>query len=137
MGQARKWDKMSPSVVWFRFYNANEELWTVFLATRKACKWLRKDKHGGPYAGRTWWKRRRIYIETEQSPAELFDTIIHELTHVAIRPLYLPPAMDEEIVRSVAEGLWPIFGSATIEFPPLPEPIASDFRLALAAKEKR
>ena len=128
---------MQSSTVWCRFYNANEELWTVFLATRKTCRWLRKDKHGGPYVGRTWFARRRIYIETNQSPAELFDTILHELTHVAIRPLALPPAMDEEIVRSVAEGLWPIFGSMPIALPAMPEPIANEFRLALAAKEKR
>lgn len=128
---------MASSTVWLRFYNADGDPWTVFLATRATCKWLRKDKHGGPYAGRTWFSKRRIYIETNQSPESFFDTVLHELMHVAIRPLGLPPAMDEEIVARMAEGMWPIAGSIPIEFPAMPERIASKFRLALASKEKR
>lgn len=108
-------------LVWFRFDDAAGDRWTVFLTTHATTKALHRDKHGGPYVGKTLWKQRRIYVDANQTATDLHDTTLHELTHVAIRPLNLPSVIDEEIVSRVAEGLWPILADVPVAFPPVPE----------------
>ena len=113
---------MKRPVVWFRFRDLQKREWVVILTSQKLTKSLRKDKHGGPYHGRAFWSRRIIYANVfRQTYAEVLDTLIHELIHIALRGVSLPEELDEAITSQVATRLALVFAGCPFGFPEIPE----------------
>lgn len=94
---------------WKRFYVGNDE-WKVFLAPAKH-RFLRKDKHGGPYAGRCRFTPRHILLCDDLVEDVLYDTLVHEVLHVVLQGVVGDEGgLNEAAVSAIAPGLAAILG---------------------------
>ncbi len=78
-------------------------------------------KQDGQYAwGLTFFggpRKNKIYIDASRPAGSIFETLIHELNHVAYRHLGLSRAIDEAIVEDVSEILASILNQTDATMP--------------------
>lgn len=87
-----------------RTFGYQGETWKVFTAPGTH-RYLKKDVHGGPYAGKCMLNQRRIYIRADLSPALYAETLVHEFMHVVDSTVVKTSDLNEAIVAAWAPGL--------------------------------
>lgn len=112
---------MKAPKLWFRFFTKNGERWSVYLTLHRLTRALQKDSLGGPYTGRALINRRVIYVDCADKA--YCETVLHEMSHVALLSLDLPVKLDEDIVESFSSNLWPMLAAIPITLPPLPKSV--------------
>lgn len=102
--------------LWFKFRGPDKAEWRVYLTTRKLSP--RDLKLGGKWqVGVTYFTRKRIYIDATQPSSEFWDTVLHELMHVATRPLGMSSVLDEAFVSETSSRLSPILEQIGMKWP--------------------
>lgn len=117
---SRRPQALSRPLLWFRFHVREGARWSVYLTTQALTRQLHDGAAGEPAAGLTWHARRLIYIDLEQPEAELWETLVHELLHVACDPLGLRPSWEEDVVGCAAYELTPVLRAVLPEWPAIP-----------------
>src|SRR5690349_3146560 len=85
-----------------RFKDEKNRSWGVYEASRRK----RPDLFDGPGAvGCTWFRERKIYLDSEQGEYEKFETLIHELLHTTLHDLGINELIEEEIVEQTSAKL--------------------------------
>lgn len=111
---------LSRPLLWFRFHVRGGKRWSVYLTTHALTRQLHDAAAGEPAAGLTLYARRLIYVDLEQTEPELWETLVHELLHVAVDPLGLRPSWEEDVVGCGAYELTPILRAVLPEWPAIP-----------------
>ncbi len=105
--------------LWFKFKGPDGAKWSVYLTTRKISP--KVLKHEGVWVvGVTIFEGRnknKIYIDAGQPVGAFFDTVFHELFHVATRPLGLASTLDEAFVSETSSRLSPILEQLGVQWP--------------------
>lgn len=76
--------------------------WRIYHARRSEHPKLFKMDDGRSCHGITYYKTHRIYIDSSRKPAQIFETTLHELLHVALEDVGMLYVVEEPIVDELA-----------------------------------
>ncbi len=82
-----------------KFIDEERNTWTLYEASGKTQPHL----FGGAGAvGCTWPESRKIFLDVDQNEAERFDTIVHEIFHMALREVGMHEILEESFVEEMS-----------------------------------
>ncbi len=133
------------TVEWLRFTGPDRKKWTVLLTDDPVDEWC-------DLAGLCEWDTRRIYVSTRQSDEQVDETLLHEISHLALidvedvrevpldrdyaKNFTAAELAEERVIWPMSLKLWPMLQRIGLPWPAKPESFSAMSRRRRPAKKK-